>query len=141
MRVWSVPAGDTLHRCLEIPEAVLLHGRDELRAVAGEARGLLHHDAAARPAHRVAQRVGIEWRHGAHVDDLRIDSGGTHGGFGDVHHGAVGNDGEVVTLAHHLGAADRHRVVTVRDFTARMRAPGDRRLVGVTVEGSVVDAL
>src|SRR3954471_14789142 len=74
MGVWRVPARDSLDGGFEIPEAFLLDARGELRAEAAETRGLVRDHAAAGLLDRAADRLEIERRDRAHVDDLGIDA-------------------------------------------------------------------
>src|SRR5919108_5199270 len=74
VRVRRVPTGDALDGRLEIPEAFFLDAGRELGAEAAEARSLVRDDAATGLLDRRADRVDVERRHGAHVDDLRVDA-------------------------------------------------------------------
>src|SRR5204862_5772774 len=124
----------------EIPEALFLNRGHELRAIAAEARRLVHHHTAAGLADRGAQRVHVERRHAAHVDDLRVDARKPHRRLGDVHHGAVSEHADFLTLAHQCGAADRHAVMAHGHLAARVRAPRHRGLVRIAVARPVVHA-
>src|SRR3954471_7131434 len=74
VRIRRVPAGDALDGRLEIPEAFFLDAGRQLRAETAEARGLVRDHAAPGLLHGRTDRVEVERRHGAHVDDLGIDS-------------------------------------------------------------------
>src|SRR5688572_18493821 len=73
MRIRRVPAGDALDRRLEIPEALLLDARRELRAESAEPRRLVRDHAAAGLLDGRADGIEVERGHRAHVDDLRVD--------------------------------------------------------------------
>src|SRR4051812_15165509 len=74
VRVWRVPAGDALYRRLEIPETFFLDAGGEFGAEARETRGFVRDHAAPGFLDRGADRVDVERRHGAHVDDLGVDA-------------------------------------------------------------------
>ena len=113
----------------------------QLRAEAAETRGLVRDHAAAGLLDGRADRIDVERRHGAHVDDLGVDVELLRRRLADVDHRAVGDDGHLLARPHDLALADRHLVVTLGHLALGVRAPRHRGLVGVAVERSVVDAL
>src|SRR6185437_4065153 len=124
-----------------MPEALLLHRRSELRAEAAVACRFVNDDAATRLADRRAERVGIERREGAYIDDLRIDLCQSHGRFRHMHHRAVSEQGHVLPGTDNLGFRQGNLVIALRHRTLGVRAPGDGRLVWIAVEWAVVEPL
>ena len=75
------------------------------------------------------------------IDDLGIDAGVFRRGLGNVHHGAVGEHGDVAPLTHHGGFAERDRVIALRHFACGMFRPRLHRPIAAAIERTVVNAL
>src|SRR6185437_14805434 len=114
-RVRDVEASDPQDRCLQVMEALLGQPGGDLRAVAGEARRLVHDDGPASPAHRLRQGVVVEGRQRAEVDDLDIPAF-LKGGRGRLQRGgdhpAVGDQRDVLARAPHYRPVNRRSVDT-----------------------------
>ncbi len=92
-------------------------------------------------AHRRGERVDVERHDRAQVDHFGIEAQRLGGRDADVHHRAVGDDGDGSALARDGCLADRHLVVTLGHVALRVVAPADRGPVRVAVERPVVEAL
>ncbi len=68
-------------------------------------------------------RVDIVGDQRAKVDDLGIHTLGLGGGQRDMHHGAIGDDSDVGTLAHDIGNTQRDGVIALGHFAFRMVFP------------------
>ena len=122
-RVRRGEAADPAHGRLEGVEAVLGDAGGDLGAEAAEDGRLVHDDQSSGLAHRRLERLEVDRRQRAQVDDLerdsllRADSGGFQRGG---HHGAVGGDGDVGALADDAGTVQRHGI---ERGVARRRRP------------------
>src|SRR5687768_7242855 len=96
LRGWRGPTPRALDGRLEVPETFFLDAGRQLRAKARESRGLVGDHAAARLLDGRADRVDVERRHRAHVDDLRVEAELFRGRFADVDHRAVGHDRDLL---------------------------------------------
>ena len=114
--------------------------RGEFGAKSAEARRFMGNHAAAGLVDRVTDRLHVERRDRADVDDLAIHAGFLGRRLRDVHQRAVGDYRQLTALAHHIGLAERHRVVAFRNFALGVRCPGLGGFFGIAVEGAVVYA-
>ena len=112
-RVGRGEAAHPAHRCLEVVEAALRNAGGDFGAEATEDRRLVRHDEPARLAHRRLQRLEVDRRQRAQVEDL--DGGALVGRQlrrreGRRHHGSVGGDGDVAPVVRHPGPVQGHGV-------------------------------
>src|ERR1700722_15187246 len=113
VRIGRIPARDTLDRRLERIEAALRHLRGELGAETRGQRRFMHDDAAAGLLDRQLNRVHVEWKQGAQIDDLRIDSGLLRRRLGDRGHRAVAENRDALALAPDSRFAKRHDITSL----------------------------
>ena len=111
---------DADDRSVEVEEAFLGRDRGDFRPPAAQARILLHRDQAARLAHGVEDRDGVQGNEAAEVDDRGLDAvlgRKTVRGLNRLgDHGGQGGDGDVAALADHLGGPEPVHVLAVGDL-------------------------
>ncbi len=141
VRVRRIPTGDALDRRFELVEAILLHQRRQFGAEARGPRRFMHDDTTAGLLDRFHDRVDVERQQRAQVENFRVDLGVFSRCFGDMHHRAVGENGDVVAFAHARGFAQRHGVVAFRHVAFGEVRPGRNRLVVMPGERAVINTL
>src|SRR5690606_13160841 len=103
-RVRGVVTAHPQHRGLQVVEAPLGDPRGDLRAGTEEHRCLVDHDQPARPLHRRLDGVEVDRGDRAQVEHLQGAAllGGRVGDLlAELHHRAVGGEGEVRAGPHH----------------------------------------
>src|SRR5207244_13575524 len=118
-------------------EAVLRDERHDVARKRAARIRLVDGDEAAGPFHRLVDRLLVERRRRARVDDLAGDPLGLElgrGGHGHSDHPADRDDGHVVAVADHARLAERDRVRLLRDVALH----GVERLVPEEDDGIVV---
>src|SRR3546814_13968359 len=98
------------------------------------ARRLVNDDAAAGLHHRGFYRLDVERQQSPEINHLRVDAEVVHHAKHDMHHGAIGEDGDVPTLAADGGLAQRNGVIAFRNLAPLMLRPGGHRPVVMSVE-------
>ena len=101
----------------------------------------MHDDAAARLLDRRLDRVHVERKERAQVDDLGIHPGLLRRRLGDMGHRAVTENRDPFPLAPERRLAQRHDIAPRRNLAQGMLRPGRRRLVGMAGKRPVVEPL
>ena len=100
------------HRRIEVGEGLLRDDGGDLGAVAAGQVVLVHDERLAGLAHRGQDRLLVDRRQRAQVDNLDIDPFSRHGLSrlqGVVMHHAIGKQAQVRARARNAGRADRHQ--------------------------------
>src|SRR5690606_26674269 len=124
MGIRRVPPGHALDGRLQVEKAVFLNQGGQFRAETAGQRGLVQHQATASLADRADQRFDVQRPERAQVDDLDIEPGFLHGGFRDIHHGAVSDERQLRAFPVHPSLAQRNGVVPGRHIAHGVARPG-----------------
>src|SRR3546814_19849915 len=82
----------------------------------------------------------VERQQSPEINHLRVDAEVVHHAKHDMHHGAIGEDGDVPTLAADGGLAQRNGVIAFRNLAPHTIRPGGNRPVVMSLDRAVVTA-